>query len=302
MRSRLWPSSRRAAGVLVALAAIAACGGGGEGDAASAPHAARGVVPSPRRRASAPDLYPGTEVIVPDTSSASLAHGGPTALDGMDLEQLADFRRAKVAEHASLGIFPVGYDPLRGPARHIYSRITAGANWLGPTPYYIANPYLLIVLTCANHATPLALFCPPTEVVYTPARIEETTSGDSGRCWLARVFDPDYADHAGSVRVVMVNAFDAGFPFTHLDLAASENLTATDAPTNVARGVFSQPSFYHLGRYGVNNISPEDRNGWVRLIDPSAATRFAIKLWRERPTSLAAAADFTYVVAVTPSE
>ena len=83
----------------------------------------------------------------------------------------------------------------------------------------------------------------------------------------------------------MVNAFDAGFPFAHLDRARSENVLPEASPANVTNGLFSQSSFFHVGRYAANNISPEDRKGWVRLSRPDARTLLTVKLWRRQPPS-----------------
>jgi hypothetical protein len=187
-----------------------------------------------------------------------------------------------------------------GPARGIWQQITPGAAWLPPAAYYVANPYHLVVLTCANHVTPLALFCPDAELRYAGGAFTEVYTGSGARCWLDRVFDPDYADHAGTIRVVMVNAYDASFRFAHVDLAASANVEAGVGAGNVGRDVYSQPSFFHVGRYGKNNLSPEDRNGWLVVRDREAATRVVVKLWRERPATPAQAAPLRYTVSIEP--
>ena len=235
-----------------------------------------------------------------DTTSCSLSHEGPTALDGMGIDEIAAFRRNKVEEYAFLGIFPADYDPLHGPGARIWKSISPGANWLGPSVYYVANPYLPIVLTCANHVTPLALFCPQGEVVYEGGRIVESHRGEDARCWSARVWDPAYADHPGQVRAVMVNAYDAGFPFAHVDISASQNIARDDSSDHITRGLHSQSSFFHLGRYTVNNISPEDHRAWLRLLERGAATRVVIRLWRQIPPSPAQEADLTYELDVGP--
>jgi hypothetical protein len=283
-------------GLLPALLAAAACTGPAP-EAEDARRSGRPSVDAP----SPCSPYPGRVPLVVDVSSASLATSGPTALDGLTLEQIADFRRRKVAASAVPGLFPADYDPLKGPARRIYQSITPGARWLGPAAYYVANPHLLVIFTCANHVTPLGLFCPDFEVTYEGGRIDEVHTGEAARCWLGRAYDPTYADNPGRIRLVMVNAFDVGFRFAHVDLAACENVAAGDGTGNAARAVFSQSSFFHVGRYGANNLSPEDRNGWLRLVAPGVRTVVTVKLWRARPPSVDEPPALTYRVTADPS-
>ena len=171
---------------------------------------------------------------------------------------------------------------------------------MGPTPYYVANPYVLIVLVDANHVTALDLACPGSTISYTPGRIEEHRDGRSASCWLDAVHDPSYAEHPGAVRIVMVNAFDAGLRFAHVDRERSTNLQPAADKANVVNGLFSQSSFFHLGRRGMNNISPEDPRGWVRLADARAPTRIHVKLWRDVPLALGAPPDFVYEATIAP--
>lgn len=260
-----------------------------------------GEPPSERDQPKAARLFHGRAAIAHDTTAASTDLGGPTALDGASLDEVVRFRRARVAAYESLGIFPTPYDPLAGPARHIWDRLTPGAAWLGPTPYYVANPYVLVVLTCANHVTPIDLVCPDLELTYESGRFVERHRGENARCWLSRVWSDACADAPGAIRVIMLNAFDAGFPFAHVDLAASANVAAGEGPRNIGRSIHSQPCYFHVGRYGVTNISPQDRDGWLAVGDPGAATRIVVKLWRTRPSSPARPADFTYEIHVDPS-
>jgi hypothetical protein len=236
-----------------------------------------------------------------DTISATIDTYGRTALDGMDLDAIVAFRRAKVAEHAQLALFPSLYDPLAGGSRRIWSSITPGAKWLGPTAYYVANPYVLVVMVRANRVTPLSLFCPEVVLRYTHRRIEEIHDGASADCWLDRAFSPGYGNDPGLLRVVMVNAYDAGLHYAHVDLAESRNVGPEPSPASVVNALFGQSSFFHVGRYHANNISPEDSSGWIHLLDRSVATRIHVKLWVERPDSTAAPADMTYVVDVAPA-
>jgi hypothetical protein len=255
--------------------------------------------PAPERTPRDP-LFEGREAIAQELAGCSLDTQAPTALDGMSLLEIVAFRRERVARHARLHVFPRDYGPLASASARIWRSITPGRRWLGPTPYYVENPYLLIVATCANHVTPLNLACPDLSLRYRSGVFHERHAGDSARCWLRRVHEPPYADHPGSVRLVMVNAYDAGYRFAHLDPARSRNVLPEEGRANVGNGLFSQSSFFHVGRHEVNNISPEDRNGWIRLARPAARTLLVVKLWREAPASPDRKADLEYRIDVDP--
>jgi hypothetical protein len=245
-------------------------------------------------------LSPDPVDLVQDLQSSSLDTNAATALDGLDLDQVVAFRLDRVRRYAQTGIFPPSYHPLRGTSSSIYTPITPKANWLGPTPYYVANPYVLIVLVVADRVTPLNLMCPEVSLRYAAGTITEKRSGDSAACWFRWLYEPGYASSPGAVRLVMVNAFDAGYRFAHVDLARSANLRDEGEPDNVLRGAFSQPSLFHYGQYRKNNISPRDPRGWVRLAERGRATRIHVKLWRDAPGRSSEPADLTYEALVEP--
>jgi hypothetical protein len=248
---------------------------------------------------SGPTPFAGDAAIPNDTRGSSVDPQAATVLDGMSMKEILAFREERVAALSKLGLFPLPYAPLSGPARAIYSRITAGQRWLGPTSYYVVNPYVLVVLACANHVTPLNLLCPDVDIHYSNRRIEERRQGTSASCWLRTVHDPE-RHRPGRVRIVMVNAYDAGYHYAHVDLGLSLNVAPSTDAANIVNGLFRQSSFFHVGRYRVNNISPADRLGWVLIASPEAATRIHVKLWRDRPPSPEAAPDLTYVASVDP--
>ncbi len=247
-----------------------------------------------------PEPLRATVSIQQDLKSASINPDGGTALDGLQLMGIVDFRLGKVREYERLALFPPSYHPLKGESLRIYQQISPGMKWLGPTAYYVANPYVLIVAVCANHVTPLNLLCPAAGITYTYRRIDEAHRGEAAACWLDRVFDPPYADQPGEVRLAMVNAFDCGLRYAHVDRSQSSNLESEADPANVLNGLFSQSSFYHVGKYRANNISPEDRNGWIRLAKRNASTRIHVKLWRQQPASRAEPPDMVYEIRVDP--
>ena len=152
------------------------------------------------------------------------------------------------------------------------------------------------MLTCADHVTPLGWSCPGGELVYFGAAAGESYRGAAARCWLERVFTSP--DHPGVVRVVTVNAHDAGLAFVHLDARRSENVASSANPRSVVNAAHSLRCFYHVGQYGVNNISPADPDGWVTLRELTARTTLSFKLWRERPSSPDDPPDFRYEVSV----
>jgi len=234
---------------------------------------------------------------LPQDLSANLDEGR-TALDGMTRDEIAQYRIAKVRRFAQLGFFHPGYHPLARPHSKIYGPITSRERWLPVTPYYIANPYLPIVMAAAGHVTPLNMICQGAEITYHDGTITEAHQGSDAGCWLDALYR--FPDHPGTIGVVMVNAWDAGFYYVHLDRARSENIQPSGDPANVVNGLFSQSSFFHVGRYGKNNISPEDRNGWIVLKDRNSRTRIRFKLWRKPPRSVEQAADLVYEAAVLP--
>lgn len=239
-------------------------------------------------------------ILEQDVTSSSIDTNAKTALDGLDLDQIVEFRLRRVRELGDLGIFPASYHPLQGPSWRIYQPITPKARWLGPTPYYLANPHVLIVVTSANHMTPLNLLCPDVSLRLDGAVIEERHTGAAAQCWFRWLYEGSYAEHPGVARLVMVNAYDAGLRYAHVDRERSVNVRDEGAPDNVVRGFFSQSSVFQFGKYQANNISPEDPRGWVRLERQSVGTRIYVKLWREAPVDAAQKPDFVYDVVVEP--
>jgi hypothetical protein len=150
----------------------------------------------------------------------------------------------------------------------------------------------------ADYIQPLNLSCPEVEFNYSGDRISEQRSGASATCWFNHVYDRYYTANPGTLRVVMVNAFDAGFEFAHIDAAHSSNIAAVDVADNVVTGLYSQPSFFHVGHLAANNISPADRRGWIHMMRPRASTRISVDLWRKRPVTISASPDFVYEVNV----
>lgn len=223
---------------------------------------------------------------------------GATGLDGMDREQIADFRLTQVDRYRQLGFFHGKYDPFEYYHQRIYKSITPGERWLGPTPYYISNPYLLIILTCANHVTPLNLYCPDVNITYNNGVIEEVREGRSARCWFYMVYRSD--DHPGKVWPIMVNAWDAGFFYIFVDLNHCRNVMETSSPSHITNRMHSRKYFYHVGKYRKNNISPTVKDAWLTLQERDTETTIYVKLWRYPPDSVEDDPDLVYIFRIMP--
>jgi len=69
---------------------------------------------------------------------------------------------------------------------------------------------------------------------------------------------------------------------------------------SVMTGIYSPTEFFHVGRKGKNNISPNDAKAKLKLKDPNAKTTIYVKLWRKKPVNANAPEDFSYVIDVAP--
>ncbi|MCU0240938.1 MAG: hypothetical protein MUF51_00785 [Vicinamibacteria bacterium] len=262
------------------------------------------IPPSPPSRPpiSLPPIPPfaGTLEIPLDLSATAADRSQATALDGLSREELCAYRSKRVAAHAQLGIYPADYQPLVGERQSIWSPITHNHKWLPQVPHYVANPYQLVTLVCANHVTPLGYMCPGNRLTYRARRMTDVVTGAAARCQLHRLYEPPYADNPGCLRLVTVNAEDAGLPWAAVDLTGSENIQPATEATRITRDPYRQHSLFHVGKYGVNNLSPEDRGAWLRLIDAERRTRVLVKLWRSAPKTSQDAADLTYAILIDP--
>lgn len=244
--------------------------------------------------------YSGTVIIEQDITITKTSERGNTGLDGMSKDEIAAFRLEKVKKYRQLHFFHPKYHPFKYYHQGIYNSITPGKGWLRPTTYYVANPYILIVVACANHVTPLNLYCPNVNIIYKKGRIVETHTGRNAACWFDRVYNS--YDYPGKVCPGMVNAWDAGFLFMYVDLARSLNIEKSSIPSNVTNCIRSSRYLYHVGRYGVNNISPTQIDDWLTLRQRGAETRIYIKLWREKPGSPGQLPELVYIVNVKPDK
>jgi hypothetical protein len=240
--------------------------------------------------------YKGEVKIVHDIRTPNLR--GATGLDFMQKEEISTFRLQRISIYKQLKIYDDNYHPFKEYHQYIYKSITPGEAWLGPTPYYIANPYQLVVLTCANHVTPLNLYCPDVAITYSNGVFETVHRGKSALCWFHMVYASD--DYPGQVWPVTVNAWDAGFFYAFVDLSQSKNIKENNNPRHITNNPLTRQYFYHVGKYKKNNISPTIKDAWLTLNNRDTETVVYIKLWRNHPTDGSEAPDLVWVFKILP--
>ncbi|MBI9083987.1 MAG: hypothetical protein JEZ11_10350 [Desulfobacterales bacterium] len=221
-------------------------------------------------------------------------------LDGASYDEISTFRIRKIEEYGGLGVYPDNYDPFADYHYEIYGQITGKENWLKPAVHFIANPYQLVTTTNAHRVTAFSLYCPEASIDYDDGFIEETYTGKSAECW----FEKAYAikDWPGQVWLITVNAWDAGFQWAYVDVAQSQNILKSSDPRHITNLAISKVYYYHVGQYGVNNLSPNERRAWVTISRRGAPTTIYVKLWQRKPASPAELAEMIYIVNVLPTE
>ena len=212
-------------------------------------------------------------------------------------------RLAYVSQYAALALYPDDYGP-DGPVQNgIYGQIDWTVGWLPPALFYVENPYLLVTTNNVNSvvATESATF--PTVRYEDDCTVIEHFAGIEAQRWFEMIYNPDAGD-PGTVQLTLVNARDAGFLYASVPPGACENVDTTWAATGtnaILGGLHTVVSyFYHHGKYGVNNLSPDDLATRLALIAPDARTRIEVALWRSKPSSATAPGDLTYVIEVEP--
>lgn len=240
--------------------------------------------------------YKGFTEIQHDTETPNL--DGPTGLDGMDLADIAAFRLQKVSIYRKLGIYPPDYHPLERWHKGIYKSITPGKAWVGGVPYFIANPYQLVILTCANRVTPINLVCPDVRTTYRNGVFETIHQGRAALCWFQEAYD-DYK-FPGLVKPCSINAWDAGFFYIYVDLSRCENIKESDNPRNITNRPGSWGYIYHVGKYNKNNLSPRVSNAWLTLKRRDTRTVIHTKLWRKKPGKTSEKPDLVYIFKILP--
>lgn len=238
--------------------------------------------------------YEGSIFLEHDVFTSDFERTAPNALNFASKDSIASFRINKVKRYSQLKIFPENYHPFKSYHKNIYNSITPKKTWVSSVVYYIANPYLLVVVSNAGYVNPLNLLYPYCDLFYKNGVIKETHSGAEARKWFDYVFDKKN-DHPGKVWLVMVNGVDAGLFYAFVDVNRSKNVKKSPKPSNITRRVHRPVYHYHVGKYKKNNLSPNDPNAWVTLKEKNVDTKIHVKLWYDKPDSASENPDITYI-------
>ncbi len=248
------------------------------------------------------EIYPSFEPfwgivdIGQETDLSSYSGKGENALDGLSFDELSNLRMEQVVKYDVLELYPLDYHPFEDYHNRIYGQIEEFQNWMNPAAYFFTNPYLLIITTHAPFINPLNLACPDVSIVYDAGVIEEVHTGASASDWFDALYRPN--GEPGTVWLFMVNAWDAGFKYAYVDIEQSKNVLASSEPNHITNSAHSRSYYYHVGQYGVNNISPRDKRAWVTLQQRGTPTEIYVKLWQKKPKTLTDEADIIYVIKV----
>lgn len=217
-------------------------------------------------------------------------------LEATKKEEIFRQRRVEIDKYRDLEIFPANYTPNKA----IFGQIDDRIGWLHDTPLFLMNPYVLVVDAGGAFVNGEFAYCPVSSIVYSRNRIDMRYENESAKKWLRNI--NGYKECSGTVRLWFVNAMDAGFPYVYVDPSRSENIEPIPgAPADHAmKSVLTPAEFFHVGRKGKNNISPDDARAKVKLKDPNARTAIYVKLWRKKPVNPVAPEDFSYVMRVEP--
>lgn len=213
-------------------------------------------------------------------------------------EEIIARREKGIEKYRWLGLYSSPYLPDES----IFGQISEQTDWIYDTSLFIMNPYLLVIESAGEYVNGLFPYCPASSIVYSNNSITVRYDLASATKWLYYINDY-YADSKGVVRLWFPNAQDAGYKYAHVDASKSLNIEAMPNTPNdhVIKGVYSPHDFFHVGRKGKNNISPNDDRAKLRLRNSKEKTLIFIKLWKYRPSSADMKEDFSYVIMVNPS-
>jgi hypothetical protein len=220
-----------------------------------------------------------------------------TPLHKLSKDAIFSLRKAKVRNNKILGIFPEGYMP----APSIYGQVDEKADWVRDTQFFVNNPYLLVVISSGNKVNAFLPYCNVDSVEYSRGKITETYRGQSAEKWFYLAFDY-YGEFQGTLRLWLVNAYDAGFNYACIDSSKSINIDMSYPPpeSSFLKSIYSGHEFYHVGHLKKNNISPYDVRATIRLREKNSRTVLYVKLWKSRPSAMSGKEDFAYVFKMEP--
>lgn len=220
-------------------------------------------------------------------------------LSGLTKEEFINFRKNKVQEYSFLNIFPKNYNPQKT----VFGQVSFGVNWVEGVPFYICNPYLLIILSCKDHTRPLDYYFKDRaniKIKYTNRIIEEIYEKDEALNWFNVLYS--YDDYPGIIRIWMPNASDAGLIFACVDRSKTVNVDFdwNEQTTNITNSAYLGREFFHVGKYNVNNLSPSDARAHLKLIEKNRYTCIYVKLWVVEPKDINQKEDFVYIIKIIP--
>jgi hypothetical protein len=220
-----------------------------------------------------------------------------TSLHKQAKDAIFSLRKARVSDHAKLGIFPEKYMP----ASSIYDHVDEKADWVRDTQFFVHNPYLLAVITSGNKVNAFLPHCKVDSVEYSHAKITETYRGRSAEEWYYLAFDY-YGEFQGIIRLWFVNAYDAGYKYACIDMSKSINIDTNypSSKNSFLKSIYSGHEFYHVGHLKKNNISAYDVRATIKMLEKNARTAIYVKLWRSLPEAMSVKEDFAYVFKVDP--
>ena len=242
--------------------------------------------------------FKGKVIIKPDFDGFYLQRFSGTEEDPIiNKRNFIAFRKKKVNQYNRLNFYYPYYSPFKFFHKQIYKNIRFDKDFLDPTKYFIANPYQLIIFTKADHVTPLNIINKFFKLTYNNGVITELYKDTPARNWMSEVFT--FSDHPGKIWAIMINAWDAGFFYINVDPDKSENILPGQ-PGNVTATIHSGYYFFHVGHYGVNNLSPSKPNAWITIKEINKFTKIYIKLWRKKPDSIHDKPDLIYQLIIDP--
>ncbi|MEN8154986.1 MAG: hypothetical protein ABFR75_13285 [Acidobacteriota bacterium] len=207
-------------------------------------------------------------------------------------------RLKKIKKYKILGFYHPDYNPFRYYHFQVYQRVNFKKSWLYPIRYYIVNPYQLIILTKANHVTPLNLHNKNFSLRFDNGRMIETYTGKEAKSWFRSVFQK--SDHPGKVWAIAVNGWDAGFFYTMLDIYKSKNIQNNYSISNILNSPNNGRYTYQVGQYKVNNIGPSKHDSWITLKKGNVFTKFYFKMWRTKPDLPSSKPQLIYEIIINP--
>lgn len=158
---------------------------------------------------------------------------------------------------------------------------------------FLLNPYLLVAadfwsLGSMDLSSALSFYCEPYNLRWSPQRSSAEVTY-AAAC-------AAQSGHAPYFDLIAYNARDFNLNYIYVSYADSHNLTKSDAPTEA----YDNPQFIHRGNScgypdGCNNMSPQTPEiERIKILGYPAS--LVIRLWADKPASIAEPADMTFII------